>query len=121
MKKVRWLILGASLLSLGIFPALALAEYPSGIWRTFCVAELEAENSDARINLRAGPSTTYEIVSYGTPGDFVHLVTQNPPEPNIAEDSEGFLWYRVGFPKSKAVGWIRADFLQRYCLADNPD
>ena len=42
--------------------------------------------------------------------DFVDLLSIFPPEADVREDSQGYLWYRVEFPQSKAVGWIRGDF-----------
>ena len=118
---IKCLILGASALSLAVFSTPVRAQYPQGAEKTFCVAELRSQDRQAQINLRSGPGTDRTIAGYGVPGDLVHILGSRPPEPDASKDSQGFLWYRVGFPHSGAVGWMRSDLLERYCLYDNGD
>lgn len=81
--------------------------------QSLCIATLIAQNPNARINLRSGPGTYFESEGYGLVGDNVYILSKMPPEADYAEDRQGNLWYRVGFPRSGASGWIREDFLKR--------
>ena len=88
--------------------------------QSYCMATLTAETPGSRINLRSGPSTNYQQQGYGLAGDRVHMLRSIPNgDPNTlatGQDGQGFDWYRVGFPKSGARGWIRADFLMPECF-----
>ncbi|GAB4148479.1 MAG: hypothetical protein Fur0046_27020 [Cyanobacteria bacterium J069] len=64
-----------------------------------------AEDASARINLREVPSTDIPTRRYGLVGDEV-LILDN----TIGKDGQN--WYKVKFPVSGAVGWIRNDFVQ---------
>lgn len=66
---------------------------------------LMAEDASARINLREAPSTDIPTRRYGLVGDEV-LILDN----TIGKDGQN--WYKVKFPGSGAVGWIRSDFVQ---------
>jgi hypothetical protein len=97
---------------------MALAQSSFQRQRSICLAELRGNDPKTQINLRSGPSIDTENVGYGVPGDLVYLLSKNPPETDVATDNQGNNWYRVGFPASGASGWIRADFLVRYCAYD---
>lgn len=86
--------------------------------RSICTANLTASSSSARINLRSGAGTNYSSRGYGLVGDFIYILSSSPPESDYRQDSQGNLWYRVEFPKSKARGWIREDFLRIRCAYD---
>lgn len=86
--------------------------------RSICTATLTADSRSARINLRSGAGTNYSSRGYGLVGDFVYILSNSPPEADYRKDSQGYIWYRVEFPKSKAMGWIREDFLIRKCAYD---
>lgn len=80
---------------------------------TYCSAQLTAQNKTARINLREGPGTNYKARHYGLRGDTVVFLRQGS-DPNVrmeAQDASGKTWYQVGFHKSRAYGWVRADFV----------
>lgn len=77
---------------------------------------LVANDPNARITLRSGPGTNYPSRGYGLAGDLVYLLTEvGPPEVDMAPDNQGNTWFRVGFPSSGAIGWMREDFLSTYC------
>lgn len=67
-------------------------------------ASLQAEQTDAQINLRSQPTTTAESKGYGLVGDAVQLL-------RAAEGAGGLTWYYVKFDESGAEGWIRGDFI----------
>lgn len=66
-------------------------------------AILTATNPSSQINLRATPSANGKRLGYGLVGDRVQVITKTT--------SEGYTWYKVGFPGSGAEGWIRGDFI----------
>ncbi len=81
---------------------------------SYCTTRLTAQDKNSRINLREGPGTGYKTRHYGLKGDTVDFLRQNS-DPNDwmqAKDASGKTWYQVGFPKSRAYGWVRADFVQ---------
>jgi len=71
------------------------------------------------ITLRQGPGTNYRSNGYGLVGDRVYILTVIPPDIDYKKDSQGYGWYRVGFPKSGVSGWIREDFLRVKCAQIN--
>ncbi|GEM_PF-1143211 len=81
---------------------------------TYCSTKLLAQDAKARINLREGPSTAYKARHYGLPGDRIDFLRQNsdPKQWMSRKDGSGKVWYQVGFPTSRAYGWVRADFVQ---------
>jgi hypothetical protein len=81
---------------------------------TYCSTKLVARDAKAQINLREGPGTTYKAVHYGLSGNKVDFLSQNgnPKKWMSRKDSSGKVWYQVGFPTSRAYGWVRADFVQ---------
>jgi hypothetical protein len=66
---------------------------------------LTARDANAQINLRENPSPTARSLGYGLVGDRVTILSQS-------RGSDNYLWYRVQFPRSRAVGWIRGDFVR---------
>ncbi len=99
----------------------AIVATPFAGQRSFCLGELRSQEPTARIQLRAEPGTDQPTRGYGVNGDLVFLLAQRPPEYDTARDRQGKVWYRVGFPASKAIGWVRSDLVRRYCLSDNKD
>lgn len=97
----------------------ALAQNTFGNERSQCQATLTATNRNSRITLRSGPGTNYRSVGYGLVGDRVYVLTVIPPEVDYQKDRQGYGWYRVGFPRSGAKGWIREDFLRVQCAQIN--
>lgn len=51
------------------------------------------------------PSLKSEGLFYG---DYLN---GNPRDWMSAQDGQGFTWYQVGFPSSRAYGWVRGDFV----------
>ncbi|MGG6269643.1 protein kinase domain-containing protein [Leptolyngbya sp. AN03gr2] len=56
-------------------------------------------------NIRNGPGTKFATVHMAYPGDRVRVL-------DSAQDSGGFTWYKVYFPKSGADGWIAAQLIK---------
>jgi SH3-like domain-containing protein len=81
---------------------------------TYCTTRLVAQQAKAQINLREGPGTNYKTRHYGISGDTVDFLNQNsdPSSWMQAKDANGKVWYQVGFPKSRAYGWVRSDFVK---------
>ncbi len=95
------------------------AQYTFANERSHCQATLTANEPNSRITLRSGAGSNYRSLGYGLVGDRVQVLTLSPPELDYQEDSQGSLWYRVGFPRSGAKGWIRQDFLRMQCIPIN--
>jgi hypothetical protein len=55
-------------------------------------------------NIRSGPGTNYSKRHIAYPGDRVQILES-------AQDSEGYIWYKIYFPKSRAEGWIARQLL----------
>ncbi len=117
MKIIKILLLILSTLSIFITKSV-LSQHSFSSERSLCTAILVAQVTNSRINLRSGPGTNYRNLGYGLVGDFVYILSSLPPEADFKKDQQGYLWYRVGFPKSGAVGWIRQDFLKFQCAYD---
>jgi hypothetical protein len=64
---------------------------------------LTANDDQAHINVRESPSVNSPAPSYGVVGDRVWA--------SETAQAGGYTWYHVGFPKTKASGWIRGDFV----------
>jgi hypothetical protein len=82
----------------------------------FCgLARLIGKQPGSQITLRSGAGTNYPSQGYGLVGDRVAVLYLDKRHNNIDHqlfyDSGGHVWYKVGFPKSRAVGWIRGDFV----------
>ena len=67
-------------------------------------AVLIASDPDSQINLRATPSSSGKYLGYGLIGDRVRVIEQTT--------ADGYIWHKVRFPRSGAVGWIRGDFVR---------
>lgn len=81
---------------------------------SYCSTTLTAQERDAQINVRHGPGTVYDAEHYGLVNDWVDLLNRDG-NPNVwmsGQDNDGYSWYQIGFPESRAYGWVREDFLQ---------
>jgi serine/threonine protein kinase, bacterial len=56
-------------------------------------------------NIRQGPGTTFRVQHIAYPGDRVKILASD-------QDSGGYIWYKIYFPKSGASGWIAGQLLQ---------
>lgn len=69
---------------------------------------LTANDPYAQINLRAQATIDSAVEGYGIPGDRVQLL-------QCVQDHDRYNsnlnWCQVQFPRSRAIGWIRSDFL----------
>ncbi|MDB9524635.1 SH3 domain-containing protein [Oscillatoria sp. CS-180] len=72
---------------------------------SFQQAVLVAQDSQAQINIRVGPSTDTIARHYGLANDQVTILDQTRSE-------DDFIWYRVRFEESAAEGWVRGDFVR---------
>ncbi len=69
-----------------------------------CEAQLTAQNPSSLVNLRAEPTIASTLRGYGLVGDRVSVLDQT-------QGFDGYTWYNVQFPRSRAIGWIRGDLL----------
>lgn len=114
--KLSTITIAASIFLSVIVDQPAYSQRPFGREQSHCSARLTANEFNARITLRSGPGTQYGSRGYGVVGDLVYLLTEvGPPEVDSVVDNQGLTWFRVGFPRSRAIGWIREDFLNRSC------
>ncbi len=114
---IPWLAITTAIFSI---PSPAVFAQPTfGNERSHCQATLTANEPNSRITLRSGAGSNYRSLGYGLVGDRVQVLTLSPPELDYQEDSQGRVWYRVGFPRSGAKGWIRADLLRMQCIPIN--
>ncbi|HIK17961.1 MAG TPA: SH3 domain-containing protein [Leptolyngbyaceae cyanobacterium M33_DOE_097] len=97
MKRTMPLMLGAIAMIVTVSPALAKG-----------ISTLTANNPNTRINVRSQPTINSSAPSYGLPGDKVKVI-QCVKDRDRA--SSGLNWCKVQFVKSKAIGWIRSDFI----------
>lgn len=61
-------------------------------------------DKDSSTNVRSGAGTNYGVKHTARSGDRVYIL-------DSAQDSGGYRWYRVRFPKSGAEGWIAGQLL----------
>jgi hypothetical protein len=104
--KIRPLILAA-------IAAAAIGLINAAPAKAGCEARLSAGEPNARINVRDGAGTQYFARHYGLPGERVEIIITNTTY-TVAKDRYGYQWYKVRFPKTGAVGWIREDFLTKF-------
>ncbi len=87
---------------------------------SYCQATLKAQERGARINIREGAGLNSRVLHYGIAGDRVMLLREtangDPERLAIRTDTQGYSWYRVGFPKTRATGWVRSDFFEPECF-----
>ena len=67
---------------------------------------LTANDPNARINLRQGPSISTGSLGYGLVGDRIRVL-----ECETGPDQDRPPWINVQFLQSQAIGWIRGDFV----------
>ncbi|WP_448560798.1 hypothetical protein [Trichothermofontia sp.] len=103
---------------LAISPAALARNYGAGIGysvsdTSYCSTTLTAQDRHSKINIRQGAGRQFQAVHYGYAGDWVDILNYrgNPEDWLDREDSQGYTWYQVGFPASRAFGWVREDFL----------
>jgi hypothetical protein len=66
---------------------------------------LTAKEPDAQIDYRDGPSDQAYKIHYGLAGDRVKILESSAM-------TDGYIWYNVLYPRTRARGWIRGDFIQ---------
>lgn len=99
--------------------AAVVAQHSFGNETSHCRATLIGNEPNSRVTLRSGPGANYKSLGYGLVGDRVLVLTVTAPEVDYEKDNQGKGWYRVGFPRSGAQGWIREDFLRVQCAPIN--
>ncbi|PSB35836.1 SH3 domain-containing protein [Stenomitos frigidus] len=72
------------------------------------ISTLRASNPNARINVRSQPTINSSSPSYGLPGDRVKVIQCVQDRDRRGSDLN---WCKVQFVQSKAIGWIRSDFI----------
>ncbi len=72
------------------------------------VSTLTARNPNSRINVRSQPTVNSSSPHYGFPGDKVRVIQCVQDQDRRGSDLN---WCKVQFVNSKAVGWIRSDFI----------
>ncbi|MGI0487680.1 SH3 domain-containing protein [Pantanalinema rosaneae CENA516] len=72
------------------------------------VSTLKASSATARINVRSQPTVNSSSPSYGLPGDKVKVIQCVRDQDTRGSDLN---WCKVQFVQSKAIGWIRSDFI----------
>lgn len=72
------------------------------------ISTLQAKSSGARINVRSQPTIRSSSPSYGLPGDKVKVIQCVQDRDTRGSDLN---WCKVQFVRSKAIGWIRSDFI----------
>jgi hypothetical protein len=72
------------------------------------ISTLKASNSNARINVRSQPTINSGSPHYGVPGDKVKVIQCVKDRDRRGSDLN---WCKVQFVNSKAIGWIRSDFI----------
>lgn len=60
--------------------------------------------TNARINVRTGPGTNYDVQHYGLKGDRITILNQ-------AWGKDGCQWWYLRFNESGAKGWVREDLV----------
>lgn len=72
------------------------------------ISILRAADPNTRINVRTQPTIKSSAPQYGLPGDKVEVIKCVQDKDTQNSDLN---WCEVKFVKSKAVGWIRSDFI----------
>lgn len=72
------------------------------------VSTLRASSANTRINVRSQPTINSSSPHYGIPGDKVKVLQCVQDRDTAGSDLN---WCRVQFVNSRAIGWIRSDFI----------
>jgi hypothetical protein len=72
------------------------------------ISTLKASSANNRINVRSQPTINSSSPSYGLPGDKVKVIQCVQDKDTRGSDLN---WCKVQFVQSKAIGWIRSDFI----------
>ncbi len=72
------------------------------------ISTLTASSSNSRINVRSRPTVNSSSPHYGLPGDRVKVLQCVKDQDTRGSDLN---WCKVQFVQSRAVGWIRSDFI----------
>ncbi len=72
------------------------------------ISTLKASSATTRINVRSQPTINSSSPSYGLPGDKVKVIQCVKDQDTRGSDLN---WCKVQFMQSKAIGWIRSDFI----------
>ncbi|MDJ0582681.1 SH3 domain-containing protein [Crocosphaera sp.] len=72
------------------------------------ISTLRANDSNSRINVRTQATINSSAPQYGLTGDQVRVLECVEDQDTIGSDLN---WCKVEFVKSRAVGWIRSDFI----------
>jgi uncharacterized protein YgiM (DUF1202 family) len=72
------------------------------------ISTLRASSANTRINVRTQPTINASATQYGLPGDEVQVIECVQDRDSPKSDLN---WCKVQFVKSKAVGWVRSDFI----------
>ncbi len=97
LKRSFSVVLAAIALLTAVSPALARG-----------ISTLRANDPNARINVRSQPTINSSSPSYGLPGDKVKVIQCVKDQDTRGSDLN---WCKVQFVQSKAIGWIRSDFI----------
>jgi hypothetical protein len=73
------------------------------------ISTLQSSSSGSRINVRSQPTINANSPSYGLPGDRVKVIQCVQDRDTPGSDLN---WCKVQFVQSKAIGWIRSDFIR---------
>jgi Bacterial SH3 domain len=68
-------------------------------------AILKGDVQGSQVSVHSEPSINSRSPHYGLVGDRVTVLEST-------KGDDGYLWYYVQFPESKAEGWIRGDLVQ---------
>jgi hypothetical protein len=74
------------------------------------ISKLRGSNPNTRINVRQQPTINSKALHYGLPGDPVEVL-KCVPNKDARSNKQDDNWCQVKFVKSKAVGWVRSDFI----------
>jgi hypothetical protein len=75
---------------------------------TRSISTLKSKDPNGRINVRSQSTINSSSPSYGISGDKVKVIQCVKDQDNSGSDLN---WCKVQFVKSKAIGWIRSDFI----------
>ncbi|MDX2229779.1 MAG: SH3 domain-containing protein [Leptolyngbyaceae cyanobacterium bins.349] len=91
-----------------VLAAIALVSSISPALAQRGISTLTARNPNSRINVRSQPTVNSSSPHYGLPGDKVRVIQCVQDQDRRGSDLN---WCKVQFVNSKAIGWIRSDFI----------